>query len=337
MPSPAVAADEVVAGARALRTVIAGDAALPPVPAAMIDAVTRDVYGVQLDAASLAPIAAGDVAAAITDPSLRHRLVSAGVAVGMTVHPSDPSIADRVRELAAALGVDEPVLAAFERAAQGHRYWMLADFARHSWAGDEVKQEVRDRGIRAFAGQMVRLHGHGHDDPEVVARFAGLADLPADSWGRAVSDFYARHHWPLPGQVGSVPLLTTHHDWVHVASGYDASPIGELQVSAFMAAQMPDETSLSMLFFAWSIYETGMIKVPLSPGAVGTIATDPENPHQVADAIRRGAESGVDLLDLDHWAHAHRPLAEIREEFGIGPKRLPGPDAVPDLPVAVSA
>jgi hypothetical protein len=100
---------------------------------------------------------------------------------------------------------------------------------------------------------------------------------------------------------------------------------------------MPDDTGLSILFFAWSIYESGMIKVPLSPGAVGTIGSDPANAHQVADALRRGRESGVDLLDLDHWAHAHRPLGEIREEFGIGPKRLPGPDAAPAMPTLVDA
>ncbi len=133
-----------------------------------------------------------------------------------------------------------------------------------------------------------------------------------------------------------MPMLTTQHDWVHVASGYEATPIGEIQVSAFMAAQMLEDTALSILFFAWSIYESGMLKVPLSPGAVGTIGSDPVNAHQVADALRRGSESGVDLLDLDHWAHAHRPLAEIRDEFDIGPKRVPGPDSAPVLPTPVT-
>ena len=214
---------------------------------------------------------------------------------------------------------------------------MLADFARHSWFGDEVRHEVRTDGVRAVAGQLARVKGHGSDDEETVARFAELAHFPPGSWGRAVSDFYARHHWPLPGQRGAVPMVTTHHDWVHVAAGYEASPIGELQVSAFMAAQMPDDTGLSILFFAWNIYETGMIRIPLATGAVGTVGSDPANPRQVADALRRGMESGVDLLDLDHWAHAHRQLAEVREEFHIGPKHVPGPDAAPATPTLVHA
>jgi hypothetical protein len=226
---------------------------------------------------------------------------------------------------------------AFERSAEGHRFWMLADYARHSWATDEIRREVHSRGVRSLIEQLARMKGHAPDDAETVARFAGLADLPAGTWGRGVSDFYARHRWPLPGQRGSVPLMTTLHDWVHVASGYDATPLGEIQVTAFMAAQMPDETALSVLFFGWSIYETGMLEVPLSPGAVGTIGSAPGNAHQVSDALRRGRQSGIDLLDLDHWEHARRPLAEVREEFGIGPKRLPGPDAVPSVPTLVRA
>jgi hypothetical protein len=333
IPSPKL----IEPGTRALRTVLAGTGALDPAPASVIEAVAGDVFGHPVIAAELEPIDFDEVSQLVPDPVFRRQLVGAAVALGLTIHPSDPAVAVRTRELAAALGVDEPLLGAYERSLEGHRYWMLADFARHSWFGTEVRGEINDDGMRAFADQIIRMKGHGAEDEETVARFAELASYPEASWGRAVSDFYARHHWPLPGQHGSVPMLTTHHDWVHVASGYEASPIGELQVSAFMAAQMPEDTALSILFFAWSIYESGMIKVPLSPGAVGTIGSDPVNGHQVADALRRGSESGVDLLDLDHWAHARRPLVEIREEFNIGPKRIAGPDSAPAVPTLVNA
>jgi hypothetical protein len=324
-------------GTRALRTVLAGDGPVPAAPAGVMDAVAGDVFGHPIVAARLEPIDFDAVAREIADPAFRRQLVGAAIALGMTIHPSDPEVATRTRALAEALGVDEPMLRAFRRSVEGHRFWMLADYARHSWATEEIKEEVRTGGARAFVAQLPRMKGHGPDDEAMVQRFAALADLPEGTWGRTVSEFYARHHWPLPGQSGSVPFLTTHHDWVHVASGYEATPIGELQVSAFMAAQMPDDTALSILFFAWSIYESGMLQVPLSPGAVGTIGSDPENAHQVADALRRGGESGVDLLDLDHWAHAARPLADVREEYGIGPKRVPGPDSAPAVPTLVSA
>jgi hypothetical protein len=333
IPSPKL----IEPGARALRTVLAGTDPLDPVPGSVIEAVAGDVFRVPVVAAELEPIGFDEVADAIPDPAFGRQLVGAAIALGLTIHPPDPAVATRTRDLAVALGVDEPLLPAFHRSLEGHRRWMMADYVRHSWLGTEVREEVKQRGILAFAEQLPRMKGHGPEDEETIARFAELATYPDGSWGRAVADFYARHHWPLPGQHGSVPLLTTHHDWVHVASGYEATPIGELQVSAFMAAQMPEDTALSVLFFAWSIYESGMLKVPLSPGAVGTMGSDPSNPHQVADALRRGTESGVDLLDLDHWAHARRPLVEIREEFHIGPKHLPGPDSAPATPTLVHA
>jgi hypothetical protein len=333
IPSPKL----IEPGARALRTVLAGTGALDPAPAGVIEAVTADVFGQPVVAAELEPIDFDEVSSRIPDPVFRRQLVGAAVALGLTIHPPVPAVATRTQELAEALGVDEPMLGAFERSLEGHRFWMMADYARQSWATNEVKQEVKARGIRAFAEQIPRMRSHGPDDEEMIARFAELASYPEGSWGRAVADFYARHRWPLPGEAGSVPFLTTYHDWVHVASGYEASPIGELQVSAFMCAQMPEDTALSVLFFAWSIYESGMLKVPLSPGAVGTMSADPQNPHQVADALRRGSESGVDLLDLDHWAHARRPLVEIREEFNVGPKRLPGPDSAPATPTLINA
>src|SRR4051794_40941310 len=69
-----------------------------------------------------------------------------------------------------------------------------------------------------------------------------------------------------------------------------------------MAAQTPEDTGLSILFFAWSICENGMIKVPLSPGAVGTLGSDPANGHQVADALRRprNADARRRLTDRYH-------------------------------------
>ncbi len=161
-------------------------------------------------AAELEPIGFDEVSDLIPDPVFRRQLVGAAVALGLTIHPSDPAVATRTRELAAALGVDEPLLGAFERSLEGHRYWMMADFARHSWVGDEV--QARGEGPTASApspSRSLAMKGHGADDEETVARFAELASYPEDSWGRAVSDFYARHHWPLPGQQGSVPMLTT--------------------------------------------------------------------------------------------------------------------------------
>ena len=43
-------------------------------------------------------------------------------------------------------------------------------------------------------------------------------------------------------------------------------------------------------------------------------------PARVGDAMYRGAVCGIDLLATDWFAHADRPLDELRAELGLVPK-----------------
>src|SRR3954462_4695197 len=119
IPSPKL----IEPGARALRTVLAGTGPLEPTPAGVIDAGSGDVFGRAVVAAELQPIGFDEVSDAIPDPVFRRQLVGAAVALGLPVHPAQPAIATRTGELAAALGVEEPLLGAFQRSLEGHRRW----------------------------------------------------------------------------------------------------------------------------------------------------------------------------------------------------------------------
>jgi hypothetical protein len=213
---------------------------------------------------------------------------------------------------------------------------MLFDFARHSMFRTLLAREVGERGIVPIVRQIGALKGVTEDEA-LVARFETLERYPAGSWGRALWDFYELERWPLPGARGAVPQATSEHDWVHVLSGYPPTPLGEIQVAAFMAANAPDDVAFSILFFAMGVYETGAVSIPLGPSHVGTLGSTPDGPAQMADALRRGAACTVDSLLMDHWAHAERPLVEVREELGVGPKHLPGEDPVPTVPTEIVA
>ena len=320
-----------------LRGVRSGAAAadgLTDVQASVITAVGRDLFSSSVDPAALERIDPDELAAAVTDPDLRHRLVVAMLALSLMAHPPDPEGPRRITAYARALDVDEGMLAATRRYVEGHRRWMLFDFARHSVFRTLVKREVDDRGIVAIVRQVGALEGVTEDD-DLAARFRTLERYPTGSWGRALWDFYALEQWPLPGTKGAVPQATSEHDWVHVLSGYPPTPLGEIQVTAFMAANAPDDVAFSILFLAMGAYETGALSVPLAPSHVGTLGSTPDGGDQFADAIRRGAACTVDSLLMDHWAHAERPLAEVREELHVGAKWFPGPDPVPSLPTEV--
>jgi len=319
---------------RGVRAGAAPPDGLTEVQAATVTAVAGQVLGVTVDPSTLEPISPDELAAAVGDPALRHRMVAGMLALSLMAHPPDPAGPERIAGYARALGVDEAMLDAARRYVEGHRRWMLFDFARHGAFRPLLARQVDERGIGPLLRQVGALKGVT-EDRELVARFRTLEGYPQGSWGRALWDFYQLEGWPLPGAKGAVPQVTSEHDWVHVLSGYPPTPLGEIQVTAFMAANARDDVAFSLLFLGLGVYETGAIHLPIAPSHVGTMSSVPDAGAQLADAIRRGTACTVDSLFMDHWAHAERPLVEVREEFGVGPKHLPGEDPVPSVPTAV--
>jgi hypothetical protein len=319
---------------RGVRAGAAPPDGLTDVQSSMIAAVARQVFATPVDPGDLEPIGPEQLATAVADPALRHQLVVGMLALSLMAHPPDSEGPERIATYARALDVDEAMLAATRRYVEGHRRWMLFDFARHSTFPVLLRREVDERGVVPLVRQVGALKGVSEDEG-LVARFRTLEGYPAGSWGRALWDFYQLEQWPLPGAKGAVPQATSEHDWVHVLSGYPPTPLGEIQVTAFMAANAPDDVAFSLLFLAMGVYETGAISIPLGPSHVGTLGTVPDGAAQLADALRRGAACSVDSLLMDHWAHAERPLVEVREEFGVGPKHLPGEDPAPSVPTVV--
>jgi len=321
---------------RGVRSGAAAPDGLTDVQSSMVAAMAGRVFAHPVDPAALELIDPAALAAAVSDPALRHQLVAAMLSLSLMAHPPDPDGPDRIATYARALDVDEGMLAATRRYVEGHRRWMLFDFARHSAFPILLKREAGERGVLPLVRQIGALKGVS-EDAGLVDRFRTLERYPAGSWGRALWDFYELEQWPLPGAKGAVPQATSEHDWVHVLSGYPPTALGEIQVTAFMAANAPEDVALSIMFLAMGVYETGAIDIPLGPSHVGTLASTPDGPAQLADALRRGAACSVDSLLMDHWANAERPLAEVREEFGVGPKHLPGEDPVPSVPTVVRA
>jgi hypothetical protein len=320
---------------RGVRSGAATPDGLTEVQAGAIEAVAAGVFHHPIDdPATLEPISPAELAAAVTDPAMRHQLVVGMLSLSLMAHPPDPTGPDRIGAFARAMEVDEGMLAATRRYVEGHRRWMFYDFARNSVFRTLLAREVDERGIMPLVRQIGALKSVSEDEG-LVERFRTLEGLPAGSWGRALWDFYQLEQWPLPGAEGAVPQATSEHDWVHVLSGYPPTPLGEIQVTAFMAANAPDDVAFSILFLAMGVYETGAISIPLGPSHVGTLASVPDGPAQLADALRRGAACTADSLLMDHWAMAERPLAEVRDELNVGPKHLPGEDPVPAVPTLV--
>ena len=145
--------------------------------------------------------------------------------------------------------------------------------------------------------------------------------------GRGVADFYARHGFPFPGERHGIYEVGARHDFVHVLAEYEATPEGELDVFAFIAACMPDEKGLVLLAVTIGLFQDGAIH-HVAGKAVKIARTDtlgdPGAAARWAEALDRGRRCPVDVMGgIDHFALAPMPLDEARVRLGVVPKVLP--------------
>jgi hypothetical protein len=81
----------------------------------------------------------------------------------------------------------------------------------------------------------------GHDDAALTARYEALADLRADTFGRAFWEHFKSNGFAFPGDPnGLAEGFTTPHDTSDVLSSFTTSAPGELLVSTFIGAMHPD-------------------------------------------------------------------------------------------------
>ena len=151
-------------------------------------------------------------------------------------------------------------------------------------------------------------------------------DLPPNTLGRQVANFYAARGFTFPGEAESAPPLLAQHDWVHVLAGYGSTVESEIEVFAFIARANDDPRAFSLLAQIIALFETGHI-------ASGLGLFEYDRGHlshegmavRLADAMRRGARSAaanhsIDFLTVDWFEHADADVDEVRVALGIVPK-----------------
>jgi hypothetical protein len=263
-----------------------------------------------LDPDALPDVAPDEVAATVTEPANREHC-AAFLAVMATID----GVVDAARIAAAsdyvtALGLDEPYLRDLTQLAQRK----LAD----------VRADIGRRNVRSFTGRDV---GDGidawigiyrdHPDPALHARYAGLAQSPDGSFGRAFSDFYAVNGFEFAGVPTSAnEEFTTPHDSAHVLSGYDTSLQGELLVSTFTAGMHPDDAVTAHILPVIISWHLGVALADFSGAGTGSL-----DPRKFWVAWTRGDQLTGDTLaaDWDFWAHVDTPLDAVRRSMSVPP------------------
>lgn len=222
-----------------------------------------------------------------------------------------------VEETARRFGISEFGLLVLRRVARGqyrrNGLGLMRRFVNHYWSY-EGRAELRDwaamiwtiapwiPGLRRY----LRLH-------EVQARYRALGQLPADTLGYAVHDYYERNGFPVPGEPKSIPEGWARHEVYHVLANYNTNLQGELLLAGFIGGNT-DEMCLDLMLPALVQLHAGKTFVP-GPAAEGLL-----QPDLFFRAVARGAAMQVDLLNgWRLWPTAGQPLREVQTRYGIPP------------------
>jgi hypothetical protein len=289
-----------------------------PLQPQLLEVLFEGLLGYKADFHTLAPAGAEAVVAALPSPQQRHELVELMVLMELLCRPIPAPLRESVERWAAVLGVDDNGLLLVRELAADAQARATADFYRLNWIGDGDPQDdphfqelLAHYGTAAYALTV-------EANPAITARWQALANCPEGSLGQALHRFYRDRGFSLPGVVGAGNEALAHHDWIHVITGYDTTPLGEMQVTGFMAAASPCRGAMLGFLGAVCIWETGLLRSVVVTPSHHTSLADAGAAEQLAAAIARGSRCNVDpLVGIDYFSIADQPLQAIRHDWGL--------------------
>jgi hypothetical protein len=288
----------------------------------MIEALIESMTGFVVPARAVPRLGPEEFARALAhrDEMFRSRMVQFMLLCALVLNPLPEEVADRIDAYARELCVSNDMLRVAHRFAHGSYGLALIDFQRSGY------METWDPSRSAALHTSSELHDAWQEwvqDEVLAQRWEALRELPDGTLGRAVVKFYDARGFVFPGRLGSAPPLLAQHDWVHVLAEYGSTVESEIEVFAFISRANDDPHAFSLLAQIVSLFETGYT-------ATGMGLFHYDRGHlshegmaiRLADAMRRGALSAaanqsIDFLAVDWFAHADRPLVEVREQLGI--------------------
>ncbi|MFK7988929.1 MAG: hypothetical protein AB8I08_23125 [Sandaracinaceae bacterium] len=290
----------------AMATVVLADERTEPEESELLRAAAIHL---ELDDAVPQPLAPGALSGCAT--RVGERVVQAAILAAMIDGRVDPVEVEAVRRLAEEAGVHEPRIHNLAQLSRGHLRRLWLDLARRSFAREVfVKAAQRDglRGVWQIVGPMLGRAG----DPVLASRYIALGELELGTLGRAYFDFILAHDLGFPGE-GVVAEAGVWHDVAHVLGGYGTRSEEEVEVVSFIAG-FSRQDPFFWLFTIALQFHMGVRVSPYSPRERGFFV-----PSRVFAAFARGAAMKVDLSapSFEPWDHFSRPLAEVRDAFGV--------------------
>jgi hypothetical protein len=284
-----------------------------------ITSARRYMFGLNgtFDFAALKPTTPSELASALAGTDLAENAVKFITVMAFIDGELDRAKIASVLGYAGALGMHQHYIDQINEAANGHLQDVLADMIRCNmesitgkpWHGGDVNQW-----LLPYTGD--------HANPREAARFETLADLPQDTFGRTFYDHFHRNNYGFPGDPTALnAAFSLPHDSVHVLTGYNTTPRGEILVSTFTAAMhpyFPMGGHVLPVIFSWHL----MVQI----NEIARSAKDALDPEEFWRAWAAGAVATIDTFapDYDFWSHIKEPLKDFRSRHGILRQGLAG-------------
>ena len=273
----------------------------------VLDALVRHLWHRDDLVGRVDPLGPDDVAALVVDPVARRRFHEVLLTLEVCRHPLTAAQVARVEEYGAALDFEGPDLQ------------ILRDLADHGVgaAAADFRRFLDDNLSRRHEPPLRSRPVTTEPEPELAAQMQALTDLPEGTVGRALTEFYARAGLTLPGVQGSsMNHWFVAHDTTHVIAGIEPTGPGEIALSAFQMAMDDNDVNRGALLASLVVHEAGFAGSASSAAEAGILAT-PGAAELLGQEMERGAACTADFSLVDHLALFPRPLAEVREEFGV--------------------
>ena len=271
-----------------------------------------------LDFETLEPNTLEEVSHRLRSPEERLELIQLMCVVEILCNPIPIATEERVEEWARALHVPDRSLGFCRDAARGEVRKSIEDIYRLNWIGDLSRRTpgfhalLENSGAEAYAKSL-------EEDPALAARYRGLGRCPEGSLGRAMSEFYDKRGFKVPGEADAPSEAVAHHDWIHLILDYGTTPMGEIETACFMATCSRAPGATVAVVAALALFESGVLPESMVTG--GTLhlgISRPGGPERMAESIARGKQCNTDLiLDVDFFTMADEPLVDLRERFNI--------------------
>jgi len=195
--------------------------------------------------------------------------------------------------------------------------WLIKDITYKNLESFDIFAELNnDKDIEDW---LFPYRGNKRN-PQLIRRYENLKQLPEESFGYHIWLQFKNNHYKFPGDEEGVNYrFVMPHDSIHILSGYDTSPYGELLVSVFTSTMLEKNPIDGHVIPVMYSFYLGIKINDLAGTAQVKI-----DPYEFWEAWYRGSQMQVNLYSKGWslWDVAEIPLKQLRDFYHVIPKSI---------------